>query len=577
MNTKNPYLYFNFAQQPIQFINPIQILTAHTVQEVIPCLEHVQQKVSKGYYAAGYLSYEASPAFNQDFPVKQKNTMPLLWFGIFQKAIKSEQIENKDQTYSFTEWKPNLSINNYYKNVEKIQSYIKNHQTEQVNYTITLESKFTGSAFNYYKQLERAQAANYSAYLNTGHFSVLSASPELFFHVKDGIITTKPMKGTINRGKTYAEDIRNAQWLQSSEKNRLENQLITHLVCEEMKDIAEDGTMKTSETFKVEKYPTVYQMTSTVQAKIAPQKNITDIFKALYPSGSVTGTPKKETMNIIQRLERKPREVYCGTIGYLTPDQEAIFNVPIRTVVIHKKNGKAEYGVGGAITINSNKKEEYNEILTKANLLTEHQPTFQLLETFGLINGELIVFENHIQRLKQSAKYFDFIINIPLIKQELQLIAKTHRNKSWKIRVLADKDGNYSIEKNEINQNPAKVSIPLANKPISKNNIFLYHKTTNRSIYDEQTKRHEDAFDVLLWNENKEITEFTTGNVVVEFEEKFITPPVECGLLPGTFREMLLRKEIIKEKKITIEELQKCKKIWYINSVRKWIPVNLLT
>src|SRR5690625_2508865 len=118
MNTKNPYLYFNFAQQPIQFINPIQILTAHTVQEVIPCLEHIQQKVSKGYYAAGYLSYEASPAFNQDFPVKQKNTMPLLWFGIFQKAIKSEQIENKDQTYSFTEWKPNLSINNYYKNVE---------------------------------------------------------------------------------------------------------------------------------------------------------------------------------------------------------------------------------------------------------------------------------------------------------------------------------------------------------------------------------------------------------------------------------------------------------------------------
>src|SRR5690625_3250528 len=265
MNTNNPFLYFNYtlhdgSHKPMQFINPIKIYETYNIQEIIPCLNLIQQDITNGFYAAGYLSYESAPAFNKKLQTNNNNEMPLLWFGIFNEPLTEAILHNNHHTFTFTDWKPSVSLDKYYKNIDKIQDYIKNNQTRQVNYTIHLKSKFSGDSFAYYRQLERAQAARYSAYLNIDQFSILSASPELFFHLKDGVITTKPMKGTIHRGKTYKEDIKHANWLQSSAKNRHENKLITHLMTSELDKIAEVGTVEASKLFEIEKYPTVYQM-----------------------------------------------------------------------------------------------------------------------------------------------------------------------------------------------------------------------------------------------------------------------------------------------------------------------------
>src|SRR5699024_3066793 len=229
-----------------------------------------------------------------------------------------------------------------------------------------------------------AQDAKYTAYLNTGDHTILSASPELFFRIDNNKITTKPMKGTVSRGKTYKEDLENAEWLQSSKKNQAENKLIVDLMHKDLGKIANPGTVETTKLFEIEKYPTVYQMTSTITANLSPKKSMTDIFKALFPCGSITGLPKKETMQVIADLETATREVYCGAIGFITPKKKAVFNVPIRTVIIDNESRKSTYGVGGGITLKSSKEEEYKEVLAKSELLHTARPSFSLLETIGL-------------------------------------------------------------------------------------------------------------------------------------------------------------------------------------------------
>lgn len=580
-NKKKPFLYFNFIDHsgklnPLQFSNPIQILTAQTIDEIIPCMEIVQQAVNKGLYAAGYISYEAAPAFDEELPVKKGNVMPLLWFGIFNKPIHQKlQHINQNDMY-IKEWISNVLVEDYNKNFNHIQHSIKSNQTKQVNYTIPFEAQFSGNPLSLYKQLEDAQSSNYTAYLDIGDFSIISASPELFFQLKDRKITTKPMKGTIGRGLTYQDDRQFAKQLKNSKKDQTENRLIIELMRNELEEIALPGTINVPKLYTIEKYPTVYQMTSTITAQIEENIGLIDIFKALFPCGSITGIPKRDTMDIITRLETTPREVYCGAIGYITPHHKAIFNVPIRTVLIDKKSGVAQYGAGGAITNDSKKENEYEEILIKTRLLTKKQKSFQLLESFGLVNGQYLFFKQHMKRLKESASYFDFILHLDKIQKNLIDLAHNHKQGKWKVRLLVNKNGNHSIDTEKLIPHTGELAVKLANKPIDKNDLFLYHKTTHRSIYETNRIYNDEVFDTLLWNKNGEITEFTMGNIIVELNNKLYTPPVQSGLLAGTFREYLLAEGKIIERKILKNELDLCDNIWFINSVRKWVPVQLL-
>lgn len=574
-----PFLYLNFEDyegnvNPLTFTHPIKTIIAWELEDVLKSIEMIQQQVKKGYYAAGYIAYEAAPAFDQQLPVSEGNNLPLLWFGIF-KEPSSTSVKNV-QSYQFKQWQPSISLKEYNKNVKHILKYIQQGVTKQVNYTIQMKSKFTGDPFAFYKQLEKAQSANYSAYINIGHYSILSASPELFFKLKDRNITTRPMKGTASRGLTYAEDIKSAEWLKHSEKNKRENKMIVNLMKNDLEKIACKGTIEVPKLYEIEKYPTVYQMTSTVTAQISKQKNLTDIFKALFPCGSITGSPRKATMEIIKQLEGVPREVYCGTIGYITPENEAVFNVPIRTVTINNKSGQAIYGVGGAITEDSTKEEEYGEVLTKTKLLTKQQQDFELLETMRLSDGNYFLLDDHLNRVHQSAQFFNYNIDIESIKFALVNHAKKHVQGDFIVRLLVNQNGEFTIEAKKLLPNQNKNIVTLANEPINKDHLFLHHKTTNRHIYEvHQVHKSKKMFDVLLWNEQKELTEFTIGNLVVKLNGKLVTPPISSGLLAGTFRSSLINDGIISEQKLYLSDLRNCEEIWLINSVRKWVRVAL--
>ncbi|EKN67575.1 para-aminobenzoate synthase component II [Neobacillus bataviensis LMG 21833] len=578
---QTPILSFEFADsngkiQPLTFQNPIRLIQAHTIEEVIPCLQLVEEAVKDGFYAGGFLSYESAPAFDSAYKVKDGNKMPFLWFGIFREP--QQQPLTSTNTFSLSEWKSSVGRDEYNQSISSIKHAIESGNTYQTNYTIRLNSHFRGDDIAFFEKLKVAQASNYCAYLNTGEHSILSASPELFFHLQGDFLTTRPMKGTIQRGKTTIEDEANASWLYHSEKNRAENVMIVDLLRNDLSIIAELGTVSVPKLFEIEQYPTVHQMTSSVTAKVANQTTLVDIFKALFPCGSITGAPKVSTMGIITDLEKAPREVYCGTIGFITPEKEAIFNVPIRTVLIEHQSGQATYGVGGGITWDSTSEGEYQEILTKASFLKENKPVFQLLESMLLDKGSYFLLEEHLQRLKNSAQYFGYPCDIADVKRALDIFSKKNGNDVLKVRLLLAKNGEIITEGNPIVQPGTALKVMLANKPIDKNSPFVYHKTTNREVYTPfQLEKPAEVYDVLLWNEESEITEFTNGNVVFEIDGSLWTPPIDSGLLAGTFREVLLRNGEIHEKTVTVGDIHKSTKIWFINSVRKWLEVQLIS
>lgn len=572
------FLLFEFAneqgiKQPVFFSEPIQIIVAYNQDEVLMKLSEVQNAVDSGYYAAGYVSYEAAPAFDEAYKVKSQTKMPLLWFGIFEKPMPFEK--QRIGTFHLTDWKRQTSEEQYEEGFKRIKTEIKQGNTYQVNYTLRLQSQFSGDDFAFYQQLAKAQNSNYSAYLNTGRFHILSASPELFFHWEDNMITTKPMKGTVKRGLDLVQDVDQANWLANSAKNQAENVMIVDLLRNDVSVIAEQGAVHVPSLFQIEKYPTVWQMTSTVKAKTKQETTVTDIFKALFPCGSITGAPKIKTMDIITNVENSPREVYCGAIGYITPNREAIFNVPIRTVWIDSETGQAEYGAGGGITWESQLTEEYAEAFLKAKLLTVVRPEFHLLESLRLENGDYYLLNLHLERLRKAAEYFDFPISEQEVVHKLEEFAEQHPIGIYKVRLLVTKLEKIEISGQILTEMNLPVSVKLANSPIASNHPFIYFKTTNRTMYETFQKQYKDFFDVLLWNEQGEITEFTNGNIVIKMNGKFYTPPIACGLLAGTFREELLMNKKIEEKIITKDQLINAEEIWFINSVRKWIKVEL--
>ncbi|KPH72423.1 aminodeoxychorismate synthase component I [Oceanobacillus caeni] len=576
---KEIILSFEFASStgeicPHTFTNPVRVISTNAVEEVIPCLRMVQDAVEEGYYAAGYLAYESAPAFNEKFKVNPNNKMPLLWFGIF-KEVSEKSVES-DGCYQVGAWNISTTKDEYSKSIKTIKKAIKNGVTYQTNYTTRLYSKFQGDDVAFFEKLKRAQTSNYSAYLNIGDYQILSASPELFFHMKEETITTRPMKGTINRGKTVEEDKENAKWLYKSEKNRAENIMIVDLLRNDLSVIAQPTSVHVPKLFEIEQYPTVHQMTSTVQAKVKKQTDLVDVFRAIFPCGSITGAPKISTMEIISELETTPREVYCGAIGFITPKKEAIFNVPIRTVVIEGKTGVATYGVGGGITWDSTTKGEYHEMLDKARLLEEERPDFRLLESLLLEDGEYFLLEEHIHRLSNSATYFGIPMNKEKVKTALLSFAKSYENGPYKVRLLFSKKERIELEAKPITTPDVPVKVMLANEPIDLENPFYYHKTTNRTMYQCFEKK-EGIYDLLLWNKNRELTEFTIGNVVLKIDGTLWTPPIRCGLLAGTYRQFLITTGKIREKVLYVEDLDRHEGIWLINSVRKWLPVDFST
>jgi para-aminobenzoate synthetase/4-amino-4-deoxychorismate lyase len=345
--------------------------------------------------------------------------------------------------------------------------------------------------------------------------------------------------------------------------------MIVDMTRNDLGKIAEIGSVSVPKLFEIERYPTVWQMTSTVTA--TSQATFTDVLTALFPCASITGAPKRRTMQIITELEDEPRRVYTGCIGYLAPGQIAQFSVAIRTVIVDRETRQAEYGVGGGIVWDSQADEEYAECQDKARALTERKEPFSLLETLRWTPEDgYFLLDYHLRRLSDSADYFGFELDPRRVVAELEELAAGLSQRTYKIRLLAQRDGSVTAEATMIELSEQPLRLALAVKPVDSNDKFLFHKTTRRQVYDEALAEHRDADDVILWNERGELTETCLGNLVLKIGDRLVTPPLDCGLLAGTLRAYLLERGEIDEGVLTLDSLERCEEIYRINSVRGW-------
>jgi len=290
---------FQTGGKNILFDQTVEVLTAHCIAEVRPALARLEAAVAGGRCAAGYLAYEAAAAFDPALLTHPAGELPLLWFGLYDRM--EERADRADEaSYDVGRWKPLLSEEDYLAAIRRIRDHIAAGDTYQVNFTFPLRADFRGDAGSWFRRLCLAQGNAYGAHINTGRFTILSISPELFFSLDGTQLTTRPMKGTRPRGRWRAEDEAMAGSLRSSEKERADNVIIVDLLRNDMGRVSRTGTVRVASLFDVERYETVWQMTSTITSHT--DAGLADLFAALFPSGSVTGAPKIETMKIIRKL-----------------------------------------------------------------------------------------------------------------------------------------------------------------------------------------------------------------------------------------------------------------------------------
>ena len=559
---------------PLVFDKPLKTYSTAELEDVIPQLNELEAAAKSGHWVALMLSYEAAPAFDPSLKTHRLMDFPLVWAAVFSGPTNSNQ---NNTHYRVGQWTPQVTRCEYVKAVGRIHDLIASGHTYQVNYTFPQTSTFYGDDLAWYVDLCHAQGAELCAYLDLGRYQVLSLSPELFFERKGKLAVTKPMKGTIKRGRWAIEDHEMATRLKTSAKDRAENVMIVDLLRNDLGKVSVPGSVRVSQLFEVERFETLWQMTSTVESTLCDEVSLADLLAALFPCGSITGAPKIRTMQIIRELESNPRGIYTGAIGLIRPGGDCRFNVAIRTVVIDSKTGTVNFGVGGGITIDSTAEREYDECLLKSSFLNSPAIRFRLLETILLEGGELFLLERHLERLQTSADYFGFQLSREKVLAALNDTAAAHSSGTWKVRLLVANSGEVEIDTTEIKgDHDRPLRVCLASAPIDSSNRFLFHKTTNRKIYEDACAARSDCDDVVLWNERGEITESSIANVVVPMQGKLYTPPQSSGLLAGTFRAQLLAEGKIHERVITIEELLKSADLFLINSVRKWMPAKLV-
>jgi len=560
----------------LRFADPQRVIVADQPAQVLDALREVEAAVGEGWFAAGLLSFEASPAFDEAYVTHQPGPLPVLWFGLYREPQILTHLPVVERGFDIPCWQPSVNEAAYHAAIARIKEYIAAGDTYQVNYTLRMRSDFTGDPWALFTALHRAQRGSYSAYLDLDRHVICSATPELFFRLSGEEIVTRPMKGTAPRGLCWPDDEAQARDLRASEKNRAENVMIVDMIRNDLGRIARTGTVKVRSLFDIERYPTLLQMTSTVAAETAAP--VSEIIRALFPCASITGAPKVRTMEIIKELEDSPRGIYTGGIGWWAPGRQAQFNVAIRTVHIDRDAGRVEYGTGGGIVWDSVDRDEYRECEVKARVLYAESPDFRLLETLLWIPGHgYFLLDRHLRRLADSARYFGFRVNVDDIRAQLAAAASALPAQRHRVRLLVDEEGEAHIETYPLARafprRPWKVA--LASSPVDSRDRFLYHKTTHRAVYDAARAEHPDCDDVILHNERGEVTESALANIVVRFGNDLITPPQECGLLAGAYRAQLLDRGCLREGLLTLADLQRADAVYLINSVRGWIPAHL--
>ena len=559
------------------FTAPVEVLCAPTLAAVVPVLQAVDAAVQRrSLHAAGFVSYEAAPAFDPALRTQAPDAFPLAWFGLYAAPQEVPAPAAAAGPVPELGWEPSVSAARYRASIDRIREFIGAGDTYQVNYTLRLRTQALAEPWLLFQRLVRAQGPAYAAWVTLPEWCIACASPELFYRQDGECIESRPMKGTAPRGLWPAADRQRAAWLQRSRKNRAENVMIVDMVRNDLGRLAAAGSVHVSRLFAVERYPTVWQMTSTVRAATAA--GLAEVFKALFPPASITGAPKVRTMELIADLEDSPRRLYTGALGFLAPDRRAQFNVAIRTVLFDRRQGTAEYGVGGGIVWDSSASAEAAECRTKARVLTQTTPEFRLLETLlWTPDAGYALLHRHLERLAGSAEYFGFALDLSALRQRLAETARAFPAGPQRVRLLLEASGQVAVEAAPLLPLAQPWRVCLAREPVRRDDCFLYHKTTHRRAYQEALAGRPGFADVLLWNERGEVTESCLANLVVERDGEWLTPPLRCGLLPGTQRAELLATAQVREAVVRVTDLPRCTRLRLANSVRglwdvEWVP-----
>jgi len=552
------------------FGTPLQTLVAHTLDQVRPLLDAVQAASAQGLWCVGYLQYETAPAFDAALAVHAAEG-PLAWFAVFDQALPWPEAAAGGAQI---DWQSFIDRADFDAAMATLLQAIADGELYQVNLTAQMRGSFSGAPQALFAALQRAQPGGYAAFIDTGDTQILSVSPELFFDWRDGQILARPMKGTARRGATETEDAALAAALRSSPKERAENVMIVDLLRNDVSRIAEPFSVQVPRLFHTEALPTVWQMTSDVSARTRAGCSLAEVFAALFPCGSVTGAPKVQAMRMIQSLEPGARGVYCGAIGVVQPGGTATFNVPIRTVTL--RGAQAQCGIGSGITFDASAEGEWQEWANKQAFVQRASAPFALLETLALVDGRLRNRTEHLVRLAQAAAHFGTPWNPDHVAHTLDTLIAVHPQKSWRVRLLLDAQGHATAEAYALEASPARVRLQLADRPLLEaHSEFVRFKTTRRGHYDVFTTP-AGVFDTLLWNSAGEITECTRGNIALQLDGRWVTPPLACGLLGGVGRAVALTDGRLVEAVVRVEDLPSVRTFAFVNSLRGWICADLV-
>lgn len=564
---------------------PARVLVAHHIDEVKPVLEAVHAAAEAGHWCVGHVRYEAAPAFDAALQVHAADG-PLVWFEVHDGAPSAwPSAQAAGHAEARATWLPTLARPDFDAAIARIHQAIGDGELYQVNYTAPWTGTVAGEGAALFDALLRAQPGGYAACFTAGDEQVLSVSPELFFDwhasAAGGSILARPMKGTAARGTTPALDVAAAERLRASPKERAENVMIVDLLRNDLSRIAEPHTVRVPELFHTQALPTVWQMTSDVQARTRTGLRLPDVFAALFPCGSVTGAPKVRAMQLIRELERQPRGIYCGAIGVVRPDGNggiaATFNVPIRTVVM--RGTQARCSIGSGITASAEAGAEWQEWLHKQAFLARASEPFEVLETLALVDGVYRHQAEHLARMAEAAQHFGYPWQPAAVQACLQSLAAQHGRGPWRVRLLLDRFGQPRAEAFALQPTATPVRLQLAPRPLAEaHGEWVRFKTTRRAHYAAFAPAPGSGiFDTVLFNAEGEITESTFGNLAMQMDDgRWLTPPLGCGLLPGVGRAVALREGRVQEGVVRVQDLHRVRRWAFINSLRGWLDAELV-
>ena len=598
-------------------------------EQVAPAFARLEAELAQGRQVALFVAYEAAQALAglpvQDVHAAVAQPQPLVRALAFVAAapLCSEGVAQwlqqqlaalpaplVDQPCGVARLQAGITQLDYNAALARIAAHLRAGDSYQINFTWPLQGLAYGHPLALYAALRQAQPTRYSCLAKLGTRWILSFSPELFF-ARDGTqLRARPMKGTAARLSDPQADAQAALALAADAKNRAENLMILDLLRNDLGRLAVPGSVQVPERFTVEPYPTVWQMTSSVQSTLddrAGPRGWAEVFAALFPCGSVTGAPKRMSMDIIRALEAAPRGLYTGALGFIdprTPQQGplAVFNVPIRTIEIDdtlQPEGDAagtrplRLAVGSGVVIDSDPAAEWQECWDKLRFVTAHDPGFGLIETFAALwPAQAARIERHLARLARSAAFFGFACDLPALRQAL---AQAHRGlnstshaapsavdpwqsacaalapAAWRTRLVLRKSGAWELDVQPMPPAPQQpVQLLLAADVLDSTDLFLRHKTTHRARYDTawRVAETQGAFDQIFCNERGELCEGARSSLLLRLDGQWFTPALRSGLLPGVARQLLLDSGAVQERRLRRDDLQRAEELAVVNSLR---------